>query len=975
MNSGLSRSPQPDAAARYRLRTLGGRAHETAPDTAHGAASRPRSLALLALLAAAGPGGVPRDKLLLYLWPDSNTQRARNSLHQTLYALRRHLGQEVVLAGIPNLQLNPSLFSIDLWDFDAALSAGAVDQAIAAYGGLFLDGFTLPDLPEFERWVTEERARWTRRYADALEASAAQAGRQGHYRLAVERWQALNRLDPLSTRAALGSIRALAAAGNRAGALQSAKDYEELIRRELGTGPDPAVTALVAELRGEPIGDTASAAPATPAAESPALPPEITARPQFDRTGRSRLWQTAVAILVLLDAIALGAWWWARRPATPPVSRGLVAVFPFAVEGSPQVQYLDSGLVDLLTTNLEGAGEIRSVDPQALLTRLARDGTPIRTSEQAEPLALRFGAGLYVLGNVVESGGRLHLRAALYDREHGGEPVARAAVEGSAAELFGMVDRLTAQLLAGAPGQPRERLARVAATTTGSLEALKSYLVGERELRAGRYVAAMDAFGGAVALDSSFALAHYRLSIAADGAAQDSVARRAAESAARFGGRLPDHDRLLVAALAALRRGRHSEAERLYRQVVVDYPDDLEAWLQLGQLLFQANPLRGRSSTEARGAFERVLALDPRNEEALVHLARIAFIEGRRGEVDALVQRVLATGPDAEVLELRAFRAFALGDREAQKRVTRELVDHPPDLPAVSALEVAVYLDDLDGTERFARVLTGDSYSDDVRGLGYRLLGRMAAARGRWQEAQSQLDNAARFDAVATLELRSLLAVLPFLDVPRAELLAIRSEVESWQPESAEAGETSHSAGHVGLHPHIRSYRLGLLDARLGDTLSALRHAAGLERAAGATDSLQAEALRTFAQSIRARVAMAGGRPAAALAHLDSASWEMVEPIFESEALDRYYRAELLHVLGRDAEALEWYRTIAQRATYEVVYVAPARRREGEIHARMGRRGPAVEAYRTVERFWRDADPPLRAAAAEAGRMVGRQSP
>jgi DNA-binding SARP family transcriptional activator/Tfp pilus assembly protein PilF len=962
MKPGTSRSSRPEAAVVYRLRALGGLALQNAPDPADGAASRPRSLALLALLAAAGPAGIPRDRLLLFLWPDSNTQRARNSLHQTLYALRRHLGQEVVLAGIPNLQLNPSLFSTDLWDFDAALSAGALDQAIAAYAGPFLDGFTLPDLPEFERWVTEERARWAQRYADALEASAAQAGRLGHYRLAVERWQELTRLDPLSTRATLGLMRALAAAGNRAGSLKYAKDYEELIRREMGTAPDPAVAELVAEL-------------VTPAASPPRSAPEIAAGTQTGPTGRYRIWKAAVVVLVLLDAIALGTWWWMRRPASLPVTPGLVAVFPFAVEGSTEVQYLGSGLVDLLTTNLEGAGEIRSVDPQALLARLSSSDPAVRTPAKAERVALRFGAGRYVLGNVVESRGSLHLRAALYDREHGGEPVARAAVEGPVSELFGMVDRLTAQLLAGGPGAPRERLARVAATTTGSLEALKSYLVGERELRAGRYVPAMDAFQRAVALDSSFALAHYRLSIAAEWSAQDSVARRAAESAARFDERLSEHDRLLVTALSATRRGGHDEAERLYRKVVDDYPDDVEAWFQLGQLLFHTNPLRGRSSVEARAAFERVLALDPEDEEALVHLARIAFIEGHRDEVDSLVKRVLALGPSPEVLELRAFRAFALGDREAHKRVTRELIERPPEVPPVSALQVAVYLDDLEGTRRFAGMLGAGTYSDGVSGLRHRLLARVAAARGRWLEAQAQLDSAGRFDPTSTLELRSLLAVLPFLEVPRPDLLAIRSELETWRPESAPPEEAAHSAAHVGLHPAMRRYRLGLISAQLGDTADASRQARALEQAAGSSDSLRAEALRTFAHSVRARVAMAGGRPDRALAHLDSARWEMVEPIFESEALDRYYRAELLHALGRDAEALEWYRTIAQRATYELVYMAPSSRRQGEIYGRLGRREEAVEAYRTVERFWRDADPPLRAIAAEARRLVGGMSP
>jgi len=967
----------------YRLRVLGRLTLEDGPGLSEGAATRPRSLALLAILAAAGEAGVPRDKLLLYLWPESNTRRARNSLHQTLYAIRRHLGEDSVLVGTPNLQLNPASFSSDLWDFETALALGAIEDAIARYEGAFLDGIALPDLPEFEHWMGEERARIGRRYADALEASAAQATRQGHHRLAVERWQELARLDPLSSRPALGLMRAFVAAGNRASALEYARDYQELFQRKLGTAADPSITALVEQLRGTRAradAETAALPSATPFSVpgpehvAEAEPARLPTQPR--RAMPARLWKIAVVLLVLVDAGALATWWWTRRDSPrPPTTPGLVAVFPFTVEGGPEVQYLGTGLVDLLSTNLEGAGETRSVDPRALLGWLAQSDSPVQTPAEAREAAARFGAGLYLLGNVVESGGRLHLRAAMYDPERGDEPVALAAVQGEASDLFSLVDQLTAQLLAQGQQAPRERLARVAATTTSSLEALKSYLAGERELAAGRYVSAQEAFRGAIALDPAFALAYYRLSIAAEWIGQDSLARLAADSAARFDSRLSEHDRLLVKALGARRAGTLVEAERLYRQVVDDHPDDVEAWLQLGQLLFQSNPLRGRSATEARSAFERVLALDPENEEALVHLARIASIEGRRGQMDTLVRRLLALGSATEVLETRAFRAFALGDRDAWKRVTRELLENPPDVPPVTALQVATYLDDLDGAESFARLLSARRYSDDVRGMAYRLLARVAVARGQWSVARAHLDTARGFDPVAALELRSLLAVLPFLQVPRSDLLAIRREVEEWRATVEAPGEMSHSAGHAGLHPYVRLYRLGLLDARLGDAAEALRLAGSLERAGDSSSALKADALHTFARSIRARVAGEAGRAAEALGHLEQSNWGMVESIFEAEALDRYYRAELLSALGRHAEALDWYRTIAERATYELVYVAPARWRQGRLYEQAGDRARAVEAYRTVTRLWREADPPQRATAAEASQRLRTLAP
>jgi hypothetical protein len=256
--------------------------------------------------------------------------------------------------------------------------------------------------------------------------------------------------------------------------------------------------------------------------------------------------------------------------------------------------------------------------------------------------------------------------------------------------------------------------------------------------------------------------------------------------------------------------------------------------------------------------------------------------------------------------------------------------------------------------------------------MAYRLLARIALARGRWGAARAQLDSARRFDATAELELRSLLAALPFLQLSRDELRATRQEIAAWDARIESPGESSHSAAHVGLHPYIRLYRLGLLDARLGDTVEALRVVQRLQRAAGSLTGLKADALRTFARSVRAHVAGEGGRPADALAELDRANWQMVESVFEAEALDRYYRAELLTALGRDAEAADWYRTIAERATYELVYVAAANWRLGQAYERAGDGARAATAYRTVARLWHDADPPFRALAADAERRAGR---
>src|SRR5437763_12416825 len=184
-------------------------------------------------------------------------------------------------------------------------------------------------------------------------------------------------------------------------------------------------------------------------------------------------------------------------------------------------------------------------------------------------------------------------------------------------------------------------------------------------MRARNYPYALDRFQEAISLDSSFALADYRLSIAADWNGRLALADSAAANAARYASRLSLHDRMLVDALFAWRNNDIDAAERLYRTLVLLHPDDVEAWYQLGEVYFHNNPPRGRSFVEARIPFERVLALEPSNRDAPTHLMRIAAWEGRWSSVDSLLKRVEGNEED---VTLAPYRALALHDSIALDR-------------------------------------------------------------------------------------------------------------------------------------------------------------------------------------------------------------------------------------------------------------------------------------------------------------------
>src|SRR5258705_13899511 len=121
-----------------RLRTFGGLSLDGDEGPLTGAAGRRRSLALLALLAVSGDRGISRAKLIGRLWPESDEEKARNVLAQTLHALRRELGVDDLVIGATELRLNPTAITSDLGEFEEALAGGDPERAVALHSGSFL---------------------------------------------------------------------------------------------------------------------------------------------------------------------------------------------------------------------------------------------------------------------------------------------------------------------------------------------------------------------------------------------------------------------------------------------------------------------------------------------------------------------------------------------------------------------------------------------------------------------------------------------------------------------------------------------------------------------------------------------------------------------------------------------------------------------------------------------------------------------
>jgi serine/threonine-protein kinase len=209
-----------------------------------------RRLALLALLAVTGERGLTRDKILGCLWSESTADNARHALEQLLYSIRRQ-APEALLLGTDPLRLNPQVVSADVVEFRRAIAAGDPSRAAALYQGPFLDGFYLAGESEFESWVEQERARLADEHAQALRQLATEARALGRHTAEIDFWKQISSTDPLGERAAAGLVRALVEAGDWAGAMRQAREYEARLRAEVPGAPAAGLVAMVERMGGE----------------------------------------------------------------------------------------------------------------------------------------------------------------------------------------------------------------------------------------------------------------------------------------------------------------------------------------------------------------------------------------------------------------------------------------------------------------------------------------------------------------------------------------------------------------------------------------------------------------------------------------------------------------------------------------------------------------------------------------------------
>lgn len=635
--------------------------------------------------------------------------------------------------------------------------------------------------------------------------------------------------------------------------------------------------------------------------------------------------------------------------AADPAAPGL-AVLPFRVSGQDLAPWRE-GLVDLLSRNLDGVGDVRAIDSRTVLARWSELVGDAATPDLATALAVadRTGARWALVGSAVEVGSRVRVSADVYDVATG-QRLDGAATEGSPDSLFALVDGLSVEVARTLleredPDLPGLRLSSI---TTASPEALRRFLEGEAAYRRLAFDGAMAAYEAAIAVDPGFALAWFRLG-SARGWAAAGGGEAARARAYEHRDRLPEREALMVEAEYRSRSGALPSGVSLLRSGVRRFPDDPEMWYQLGDIYIHWGPQLRVTPSQAEEALRRAVELDPGFAPYRIHLVELALLRGDSAEAASRLEAETAlAGPGSRYV--RAHRLvfdYLYGDDVVRDRVVAALDTIPSQVRGLVRTPTALEGEKAGEWLELANRLCEDLLTNptDVEGAPLYICFWTLVANGR-------IDDARRMGEVTERVVPAIPASVHII----FRQTGIDPDAPIADPRRVLAGALGPAEGGT-VDPAL--VVAGILATERGETaladsiLDLFASAADSMQTSG--DTLDARLVRGLGEGLAGYRALAAQQPDTARLHLEAALDKLAGGTGPENAFRTVLAWPLAELYARDGryrEAIELYASL-----WDGLHAGPALMRQADIHERLGEADRARELRTRFLALWSGADP------------------
>jgi DNA-binding SARP family transcriptional activator len=256
VSSSLAESIQVFVLGPFELRTGGVRLTDRGWRTA-------KAKELFALLLLDRQRALPRDELIAQLWPDTDTASALSNFHFTLHALRKALAAAGASEATSVMRTEtgyrlalPATIHVDIDVFQRSLRRGReardagrareatqhLRTAVAVYRGQFLADLSAP-------WIDRRREETDRQLVAAAKELALHELEWKEPKAAIRPLERLLEREPHDEEAHRLLMRAHDESGDHALAIRHYQALEAMLRRDLGTEPEPATKELHERLK------------------------------------------------------------------------------------------------------------------------------------------------------------------------------------------------------------------------------------------------------------------------------------------------------------------------------------------------------------------------------------------------------------------------------------------------------------------------------------------------------------------------------------------------------------------------------------------------------------------------------------------------------------------------------------------------------------------------------------------------------
>lgn len=369
----------------------------------------------------------------------------------------------------------------------------------------------------------------------------------------------------------------------------------------------------------------------------------------------SRRWMvaTAMALIVLLLG-SYASYRFSRSAPAPAIDltlaniggkKSVAVMYLNNQSNSMELDWLREGLADMLINNLSRSKKLAVLNRQQLhllLERSAYQAGESITLQKALEIARQSRAEAIVLGSFAKLDESIRIDLQLYDGRSGELLSNEYLVGEKPGQILAQVDLLSLKIAAHLGAAPEsETSGNLVRTMTNNLEAYRYYSLALEKAQGLDNRAAVELLNKAIALDEGFTMAHARIGyVYAIAWGQTAKARPYLEKAFQRAERLSDKDRLYLSAWYATTKLDWAGAIQTTREIIANYPLEVEAYLQLGRLL------QGEGQyAEAVAVLRRGLTIDSQAKDLYNALGLVYSDQGNHDEAIAAHQRYVALAP------------------------------------------------------------------------------------------------------------------------------------------------------------------------------------------------------------------------------------------------------------------------------------------------------------------------------------------